>query len=1607
MPNLTVFQSRVYLLGAYFINTVQPGEIDGSYSNWNEQADLTSVSELSNVRPIPFTPIMVMGDAGSADNPPRLWGSNEDALICNLSYHDMPDPIQPDQEGARPADDTEGTILRHHSPVHTLEVGQKFPLIMPTTKLIGQLADRQSGVDKLADIIKQLYIGVPKNSLHTFTVSKVKLSQLAPAFAATTGEQLTDEQQSYNDWLAARHAESKHLPEPGIIYGIVIPAVQALGVVFSSDLYIGAEVSLVKPVSSLDASANEKEIVLAVSEVTKPYLESDTDRKSEKGINPSAMFVLPSYIDHNGKNIAIEDGYYLLRIKFWKTDYLKENTELNGHFPESIKTGRLKLEKSQVRPGSDHVQDVYTYELYEKVTFKSLSGFGQLACVCGDLISLEECLIYQFPESLPSYDQFMSAGASDTSEAALNGTGIKTYSLFSAVRNYSTSLAQGYAKGVNPFQASVGRGIAKGIWAMIKDDHLPPQITAGATALLAFDAFQTSYDKLKKAQAAVVVPEEGAFLKTTGKQLIQASVVNTDALKGMITDYKALYQEQGLTKTFAKLSKTWVKGQLKKDLAKALPGVTNGFTAYDIYEKLEKIHGMEAQCDQARQEFHRLAQDYLAKQTIVSAYHHWAASVVEAHQSLGLNDASEQFSGAHIVQEKSGIVIRLYFRFNNDEIPNQDDELHSDIEAACEHLSALLKSHPDYKLRIDGHAGRIGSQKANNQVASQRAEHIKNAIVHADSNPADVQADLDKRIFTFSYGNSQPITSDDVTVNMQQTPDDSPLAIDRRVEVRVIIPNYDITLPPSRTGMLEMEKGRQIVQGWLLGLNQQEAELRDSVYNLVLGIVATSATVFAPVASLLLVAKSSSVLADSAVSFIFHIIQSTDYSEFKRHWAQGAKFENLSKAHFELLRAYKDIQVHIEARFSTAKQIETHLKKSVTAKELEKRFLLRALALNGLVELMAYITFHARTPDERERKLQEYCVPTYIKMYVLNDNWEAPLNSSNTFAQDWLDKTQWLRINPDLPLIAGGITNNNWSVHGTFNIGFPVQTCLYSDSSTGLNDFSLTFDNSMQELNADDIGFSRLLIMTDRNDETSWQPFSYNNNLDTQQRIGPFTRVKMQVVLTKEASEDTKKVFKAVLSYGLDQLLKWGGPSFEVFLASRELKELTYKKGDELEEYFYGQDSLKAVEFEPTYWFGDYQISGLKPLYPWFTDALFDRWKSSGAARSTPYYFALDDHKLDLEYTREAWTNISSLTYGVDSGNTWGEQCKLDRDGKMVTSGDPFVVYDGLFNQSVVLNEADLLVHDFVVSENAQKTSGVPQYLNHQTGALCALEINGKCHWLNASSKTYLSDFSWAYDEPMSLVVAIVSNGTNQATYNSMGLDASTIKMKLALNVEKGLSWLFQDHNQGPNYFGELVYAGDVEYGELVTTSQDGSPHMRYSDVEIKRATDIATRWDSFLADVNSQINDKPEQYLQGYSGKAQLHFVKFELNYVSPTGKKVEGLRPFGPILDKEEGKIDQSTIAIHGLYQEGLEPSAAQCSVIKPDSFEVILPECSSFTEGVPWVEIESDASRADANAANYWREKMLGEANAQRRKEWLIEWIEKKPEIRVAPEPTTLAG
>ena len=67
--NKTIYDHQTYLLGAYFdrYETASGAKVDRT---WHQEGDLTGDSALKNVRPIPYTPILLHDDKR-----PRLWGS--------------------------------------------------------------------------------------------------------------------------------------------------------------------------------------------------------------------------------------------------------------------------------------------------------------------------------------------------------------------------------------------------------------------------------------------------------------------------------------------------------------------------------------------------------------------------------------------------------------------------------------------------------------------------------------------------------------------------------------------------------------------------------------------------------------------------------------------------------------------------------------------------------------------------------------------------------------------------------------------------------------------------------------------------------------------------------------------------------------------------------------------------------------------------------------------------------------------------------------------------------------------------------------------------------------------------------------------------------------------------------------------------------------------------------------------------------------------------------------------------------------------------------------------------------------------------------------------
>ncbi|NVD06223.1 OmpA family protein [Vibrio sp. JPW-9-11-11] len=1591
MVDVCTYDKPMYLLGAYF-----QGEDTGlgrEFSNWNTVSDLTSVDEVKNVRPLPFTPILIDALAQDSVTLPRFWGSDQYGRLCNLSY--LSEAIEGESQ----------VLLRHNSPITTIDINQSYEMLFPPTNLIGQLAQNSSSITEIKESVKSLYtkMNPALNKPRLFKPSKISVKQLAKPYTHEHGQSLTQEEENYNQWYAAILSSDVEFIE-----GFVVPSVNTISIVFSSDIYIGAEVSLVKYRSTLGSQQETSEIVLERGIVRQPTFD-DENRGSQayKNTLPSVTINLPSVIkpaksvsSTEDNHIVLADGFYGLRVQFFVKDYLKANERLQNEVPEVIKSGRLQFERnksSAVTGVAD--QDCYTYELNEKVTFKSISGYGKLAIVCGDMISLEECLFYQYPQALPSnYSELMTKTGKSV---PLSGTGVNTLGLASAIKKNAESLGEGFLMGGNPFSENLKAtmfSVAKGIWSDIEQQKLPDLMTSSVAFAFGFSAFKESRKELTK---AIRFANKGLDFNQAAALAFRKSGMNISFIKRELDVIKASLITGTFSENSTRLARSWFNGSVMEKMNRAFPILESGSSLVDLYDLVQKENELEKKSLEAKEDFDAISHTYLQSISVIKAYQEWAQALDDAKNVINGSDGEEI---AHIVEDSQGLAIHINFKFNEWQHGNEHGKLRTDIKQVCKNLSQLMLDNPSYKVSIEGHAGRIGSSDANDLVAANRAKTVTNAITSIDSS-------LEERVYTASYGNTQPLTADSTKSDMSQTGDSAPAALDRRVEVRLIIPNYQVVLPPSRSGMVELEKARQLKQALDVGLDDTQKAQVAAVLTTLSGFAMF--TPLAPLAAGILYLKSGAELADCALSVLDELITEKAYSDFKGRYQNIDQLNQLGKIHIRVLQQYRDLKVTIErSEIKTRDEVESHLKNKETVQELQKRFLLRALALNGLVELLARISLWNPNVSKLQGLLEEYRVKDYIDVYVINDNWEAPLSSYNTMAQNWIQRVRDDKSGASAARAFAQSWKNEHSpqlspllkrarIQGEFNKGFPVQARLYQgDVDNGFSDFAKMFDNNVESVKSDDIGFSRLLVDS-RGDGVSWKPFDEWLSLNKTNRITPFTRVKVQIVLSSNASKSKKKIFKTTLQYCCERSLwDFKGPSFEVLMAPRKADDLTLcGSNDKLKSYFDQhaiEEHLTCVEFEPTYWFGEYEIPGLKPLYSNYELQDFDKWKQSGEARSMQYYFTADGSTLSLAGTDE---RLTMFNYGVDDNNTYGKQCHLNSDGEVEVDGLPLVLYDGLANRQVVINEYDLLIEEFVKSASAKKSEGIVPYLKGDVSSFSAVSKGSGFEWFDDKAPKS-SVLDWSNDKPVTIYVALLSEGGEKETYRRMMGESYQVPMRLSLSIEEQESMFSKDTTEGPSFFGTLLEVGEYTYKKEVP-----SP---YAKVEIKEVnftdtnTELASGLGSFVKEFQAKVNAEPNRYLDPFSDRRTLHIVKFELRYTSPTGRRVPTLRPFGPILDKKKAVFLPVHIAVSSLSQMGLAPDVGIYPLKQAQKLSVQGGQEYS-TKGMPWMEIERDVSRMNDSAFLYWQKELAN--NSTKRKEWIEDWITKEPMNVSAPLPKTV--
>ena len=106
-------------------------------------------------------------------------------------------------------------------------------------------------------------------------------------------------------------------------------------------------------------------------------------------------------------------------------------------------------------------------------------------------------------------------------------------------------------------------------------------------------------------------------------------------------------------------------------------------------------------------------------------------------------------------------IYGIYFSFNSADIRPES-------ERVLKEIAGVLDTHPDWKLRVDGHTDGIGNDAANLDLSRRRASAVKDALVKRYGSDG-------RRLSTGGYGESVPQATN-------ETPEGR--ARNRRVELR-------------------------------------------------------------------------------------------------------------------------------------------------------------------------------------------------------------------------------------------------------------------------------------------------------------------------------------------------------------------------------------------------------------------------------------------------------------------------------------------------------------------------------------------------------------------------------------------------------------------------------------------------------------------------------------------------------------------------------------------------------------------------------------------------------------------------------------------------------
>lgn len=849
-----------YIFSAYFNKFHNHKTQLDEYPDWHDISDLREESELKNIRPLQLVPVVSLDDNGQHE----LWATDSNYRLCSLRHG---------SQGKEGESDKNYSILAHSNPIHSLS-DENYKLKFPPLPMLAKLTQGGTSYEDLCENIKKISKKVNQKDL-SYKLTTISLDQLAEPFEAKINGGLTNEQEKYNAWLM----EVKEKGEP--LKGFILPTVSTLVVVFSHADYQNAIVSL----HSYDEFGKDKfdDKLISRANVFKSK-EGDEDSK------PCAIFHLsPDEID---------DGLYTISVK------VNSETVGKSDIPNLFVKSNIKYE-------SNGLKKEYSYELREYIKFNSDSPLGKLAIVNGDMISLEETLIYQFPQYLNGMKRYLSndKGAEGASSPTLN-----SLSTLKSIRDASVQFGvDSLIGGLQGQYIEAGKqaalnSVSQVFWDSVNND-MPEALRATGELYHGIFTVKDAWEHYSKIfNNNLTYAERGLGARALFSEKVLNISQGKEFLQGFVNDF----EHKDFRSLSGRVAETW-NGGLSGLADNGLNFISTAQSMKSLYDNYQNLIDAEKKTENARKDLSTIAGDYLDKIPVYRENVFQDAKKINealacakekiADSSKSNEDQAEAQDQVELMTDEGGTGIKVLFHFNSRK--RELDENKGVIDVLVE----ALKSERKLRIEIEGHACQVSSDAINMRVSKERAENAK----------ALFPEELHQFITVRAYGESAPIYIPDDPKDIRR--DNPKLAVNRRVVIKIYLVSLDVVYSPSRFGYQAMERYRLSSLDAMKNEDDAETALQLAILDSFLN-VAQFIPVLAPFARGLMLASASGDVVKSALTVLDETLFDHNIKEYFKNVEKINSLVNLSRLNMEMLREIKDININLNQSHSTYEDVE-------------------------------------------------------------------------------------------------------------------------------------------------------------------------------------------------------------------------------------------------------------------------------------------------------------------------------------------------------------------------------------------------------------------------------------------------------------------------------------------------------------------------------------------------------------------------------------------------------------------------------------------------------------------------------------------------------------